>query len=475
MAQVRILPDTLGSKAFRDDHSVRLAYVAGAMVHGIASEAHVVRLARAGLLAYFGTGGLGIPRIASALRRIKAALPPNQPFGANFLHNILIPEQEEQLTDLLLAEGVRHIEASAFIRITPALVRYRLSGLRSGAGGRAQLRNRLMAKVSRLEVARQFLAAPSPEIVAGLRAAGRISETEAQFAATVPMADDICGEADSGGHTDRRVALTLLPALIDERARVAPGQPAAGVRIGAGGGIGTPEAVAAVFMLGADFVLTGSINQCTAEAGTSPAVKDLLAAADVQDFDMAPAGDMFEIGAKVQVLRRGTLFAGRANRLYEIYRSHSGLDAIAPNVRGEIERVYFGRSFDAVWEETTAYYNAVAPGEIEAAERNPKKKMAMVFRWYFIHTNRLALEGSRENSANFQVHSGPAIGALNRWLRGTPLEDWRNRHPEDLAERLMTAAARLLEHRLGALAGRPGDAPEALARVAAASMVRADG
>ncbi len=50
------------------------------------------------------------------------------------------------------------------------------------------------------------------------------------------------------------------------------------VRIGAAGGIGTPEVAMATFMLGADFIVTGSINQCTVEAATSGLVKDLLRA-----------------------------------------------------------------------------------------------------------------------------------------------------------------------------------------------------
>jgi trans-AT polyketide synthase/acyltransferase/oxidoreductase domain-containing protein len=38
------------------------------------------------------------------------------------------------------------------------------------------------------------------------------------------------------------------------------------IRIGAAGGIGTPEAAAVAYMLGAEFIMTGSINQCTVEA-----------------------------------------------------------------------------------------------------------------------------------------------------------------------------------------------------------------
>ena len=60
------------------------------------------------------------------------------------------------------------------------------------------------------------------------------------------------------------------------------------IRVGAAGGIGAPEAAAAAFVMGADFVLTGSINQCTVEAGMSDAVKDLLLEINVQDTGYAP-------------------------------------------------------------------------------------------------------------------------------------------------------------------------------------------
>ena len=37
---------------------------------------------------------------------------------------------------------------------------------------------------------------------------------------------------------------------------------------------------------------------------------------------MAPAADMFEMGVKLQVLKRGTMFPMRAQKLYELYRAH---------------------------------------------------------------------------------------------------------------------------------------------------------
>ena len=450
----------LGDEQFRRDHGVGMSYVAGAMVKGIASADMVIRLARARILGFFGAGGLTPNEVAGAIDRIRGALLSGESFGVNFLHNMLIPRQEEDLVDLFLAREVRRVEAAAFVQVTPALVRYRLTGLEADSDGAPQPVNRVLAKVSHPRVAEQFLAPPAPAIVGDLLASGRIDPEAARLAMRLPLADDVCAEADSGGHTDRRVALALLPQMLRARdeAQARHGLPRR-VRVGLAGGLGAPEAIAAAFVMGADFVLTGSINQCTVEAGTSDAVKDLLARADVQDTDMAPAGDLFEIGAKVQVLKRGTLFVGRANRLYDLYQRHGGLDELAPEIRHELESRYFGRSIEAVWEETAQYYRRAAPAELAAAERNPKKRMGMVFRWYFVHSNRLAQAGRREDAADFQIHCGPAMGSLNRWLKGTPLEDWRERHADDLALRLMRGAAEVLEQRFASLA-RGGSSAE---------------
>ncbi|WP_200845272.1 PfaD family polyunsaturated fatty acid/polyketide biosynthesis protein [Roseomonas sp. 18066] len=440
---------SLGDPGFQAAHGVRLNYVVGAMVKAIASEPMLEALARRGLLGFFGAGGCTLPRIAEAIDRLQSTLPPTAPWGVNFLHNFVLPAQEEALTDLLLARRVTRIEASAFVQVTPALLRYRLTGLTRAADGQVTARHRLLAKLSRPEVARQFLAPAPAAMVAELAAAGRITPDEARLAAEIPLADDICAEADSGGHTDRRVAFTLVPHIASLRDELAAEHRLRQrVRIGAAGGLGTPQAIAAAFVLGADFVMTGSINQCTPEAGTSDAVKDLLARADLADTDMAPAGDMFEIGAKVQVLRRGTLFPGRAQRLYELYTRHDSLDDIPAATLAEIENRWFGRSIDAVWQETASYYRRAAPQELATAEANPKKRMAMVFRWYFIHTNRLAIDGDPSQRVNFQIHCGPAMGALNRWLKGTPLEDWKQRNVATLAEKLMHGAAETLNDML---------------------------
>ena len=433
---VSITPDSLGSQEFKQAYHLKYAYVTGAMAKGIASKELVVKIAKAGMMGFFGTGGLNLSKVAETIQFIQRELNAEQSYGMNLLHNPSNPSLEEETVDLFLKMGVKNIEAAAFMQITPALVRYRLKGHD----------NKIMAKVSRPEIAQAFLS-PAPErIIKKLLDSNKISQAEAALAKTMPMADDICVEADSGGHTDMGIISVLLPTIIRQRNELAPK-----VRIGAAGGIGTPEAAATAFILGADFILTGSINQCTVEADTSDAVKEILQHLNVQDTDYAPAGDMFEIGAKVQVVRKGVFFPARANKLYELYRHYNSLDEIDDKTKRQIQEKYFRRSFEDVYAETKAYYSQNLPEEIEKAERNPKHKMALIFKWYFVHSMRLARDASEEQKVDYQIHSGPAMGAFNQWVKGTNLENWRNRQVDKIAEKMMRDTASFLNERFQSL------------------------
>lgn len=442
-------PTRLGDSGFRSDYRLKYAYTTGSMYKGIASEALVAAMARAGLIGYFGTGGLTLDRIDEGIGSIRSRIADGQSFGMNLLHHPGERELEDRTVDLFLSRGIRFVESAAYTDVAPSVVRYRLRGLTRRPDGTIHAPHFVLAKVSRPEVARAFMS-PAPEaMVRELVAAGRLTAEEAELGSHIPVAGDICVEADSGGHTDGGVAYALMPAM--RRLRddmMAAHRYAKRIRIGAAGGIGTPEAAAAAFVLGADFITTGSINQCTVEAGTSDAVKDMLQDMDVQDTAYAPAGDVFESGAKVQVLRKGVFFPGRANKLYELYTRYNSLDEIDPATRKQIEDKYFGRSFEEVWAETKTHYARRLAG----AEPSPKQKMSLIFRWYFVHTTRLAMRGVEDGRVNYQVHCGPALGAFNQWVKGTPLESWRNRHVADLAERIMTGAASVLSLRLSEIA-----------------------
>lgn len=442
----------LGSAAFCGAYGARLAYVAGAMYKGIASKEFVIRMGQAGLLSFFGTGGLRLDRIRAELAEIRSALPPGSPWGVNLLCNLDHPAAEDEIVELCLQLGVRNVEAAAYIQPSRAVIRFRARGLSRDAGGNVVARHRVLAKISRPEVARAFMSPASAEVLDELVRRGELTAAEAMLARELPIASDICVEADSGGHTDRGALGVLLPAILDLRGEHMRKYGYRDlIQVGGAGGIGSPEAAACVFLMGADFILTGSINQCTVEAGTSEAVKDILEKIDIQDTTYAPAGDMFELGAVIQVVRKGLLFPSRANRLYALYQQFDDWSAIDNKTRSRIEQTYFGRSFDDVWSETSEYYARSSPETLVSAARAPKKKMALVFRWYFVHTTRLALRGEPGRRTDYQIHCGPALGAFNRWVRGTGLASWRNRHPDVLGQLLMDGAERLLRERLTAL------------------------
>jgi trans-AT polyketide synthase, acyltransferase and oxidoreductase domains len=446
---VAVTAERLGAASFRRDYNVRRAYVAGAMYKGIASQDLVVRMGRAGYIGFFGAGGVKLPRVEESIGTIQRSLRGGEPFGVNLLASPDDPESEMAVVELCLRHGVRFVEAAGYINMSPALIRYRLKGLSRDAEGRLRSAHKVLAKVSRPEVAQAFLDSPPEPLVAELLRAGLVTAEEARLAARVAVADDLCVEADSAGHTDMGATAVLLPAMIRQRdATCRRAGHDLEVRVGSAGGIGTPEAAAAAFLLGADFILTGSINQCTPEAGNSDEVKDILQTIDVQDTEYAPAGDLFELGAKIQVLRKEVFFPARANRLYDLWRHHGSWEDIDAPARARIERDYFGRSFDRVYDETRAYYLARAPRQIERAERDPRHKMALVFRWYFVHTMRLALAGAKDQKVNYQVHCGPALGAFNQWVKGTELEPWRHRHVDVIADRIMEGAAAVLNRQL---------------------------
>ncbi len=416
------------------------------MYHGIASPELVVRLGKAGCIGYLGTGGLSLAQVEQDIARIQRGLPHGEPYGANLLANYSNPQMEERTVDLLLQAGVCNVEAAAFMQMTPALVRYRLAGLERGPQGKTECRHRVVAKVSRPEVAEAFMRPPPQAMVMKLFQEGRITAQQAEWSRHIPMAHDICVEADSGGHTDGGNAMVLMPAMRGLRERMAAefayGEP---ICMGLGGGIGAPEAAAAAFMLGADFILTGSINQCTVEAGMSDDVKDMLQQMNVQDTDYAPAGDMFETGAQVQVLKRGVFFPVRANKLYALFTEYDSLQAIPERAARQIQDTYFKRSFDQVWLETKAYLRSQGQeAEIAKAEAHPKQKMARVFRWYFGYCTSLAFSGTKEERVNYQVQTGPALGAFNQWVKGSDLERWTDRHVDEIGIRLLAQTARYL-------------------------------
>lgn len=436
-------PEWLGDRAFLETHQLRFAYMGGSMARGIATTDLAIALARAGAMGMFGAAGLRPADIEAAIDRMSAALDPQGlSWGCNLIHSPNEPALEDELVALYLRRDVRRVEASAFMRLTPAVVRYACSGLRRGTSGEVIRPRHLFAKVSREEIARHFLS-PAPEaILRQLVAEGKLSDDEALLARDVPLAEQIIVEADSGGHTDNRPLPALFPVIARLRDTLAAQHGyTRPIHVGAAGGLGTPEAVAAAFALGAAFVVLGSVHQGCVESGVSDDSRALLAQAGPADVAMTASADMFEIGVKVQVLSRGTMMAVRGNQLYDLYKKYGSLEEIPVATREAIERDLFRMPLEQIWERTQQFFSRADPTQLERAARDPKHRMALVFRWYIGNSSRWPLVGERERQMDYQLWCGPAMGAFNRWVAGSFLEPATARTVQQVALNLLEGAA----------------------------------
>ena len=422
----------LGDASFRLDHGLRYSLMSGAMANGIGSVAIVEAMGRKGLLGIFGAAGLPIRAVEQAIDKIQHGTGDPIPYGINLIHSPGEPAMEAAVVDLLLRRRVRLVEASAFLNLTMPVVHYRVAGLVRDEAGRIVAANRIIAKVSRVEVASKFMAPPPAGILRELVASGAVTPEQAEWAARIPMADDITAEADSGGHTDNQPAIVMVPTMLKLRdtmvERYSYDRP---IRVGAAGGISTPWAAAAALAMGAAYLVTGSVNQSCVEAATSDAVRGMLAQAQQSDIAMAPAADMFEMGVKVQVLKRGTLFAMRAAKLYELYRAYEGIDQIPTTERANIEKTHLSaRPWKPSGNKPKSISKSATRRALTARTAIPSKR----WRWYFAgiwvcrHTG-LTVASHRERSTTRSGADRPwrlsTTGFAGRFSRPPKTVAWR--------------------------------------------------
>lgn len=437
-----LYPEWLGGHSFTDCHALRYPYVAGAMARGIASTALVIAMGKAGMLGFFGSAGLPLTRIESALDEIEAELGNAYSWGCNLINSITNPEWEEALVDLLLRRKVQRVSASAYMELTPALVRYAFCGVYTDSEGLIVRPNYVFAKISRPDVARHFMSPPPEAMLQSLLASGQLSSTEVELAKQLPVAEDYIVESDSGGHTDNQPLPALFPCILELRyQKMREFGYSRPIRLGAAGGLGTPASLAAAFAMGAEFVVTGSVNQASVEAGVSHEVKQMLALSEMADFTMCPCADMFELGVKVQVLKRSSMFAVRASQLYAIYCQYKSIDHLPESVRIRIEKQIFQQPLADIWQVTSSFFQERNPTELARAEAEPKHKMALIFRWYMGNSSQWPIRGESSRVLDYQIWSGPAMGAFNAWVAGSFLEPLEHRHAAQIALNLLEGAA----------------------------------
>jgi len=447
-------PENLGHPEFKNRYKIKYPYIAGAMAHGISSVELVKSAGKSGMIGFFGSAGLSIPDLEEAIKCLKSE-SGNFPFGFNLVFTGT-PEQEMAIVKLYIKHDIQVISAAGYLRLTLPLLYYRIKGIYQKSDGTIICPNKIIANTSRLEIAKQFLSPPAEKMLKQLIDKNLISKQEAKLAKNIPIAADLAAEADSVGHTDNRAAISLLPSMIDLRDDLFKtfkyySMPC----IGLGGGISTPRAVAAAFTMGADYVLSGSINQSCTESGTSDTVKQMLAKALQTDVIMAPSANMFERGIKVQVLKRGSMFAQRSSKLYEIYTRFDSIDQIPDSIKNEIENKIFQNSIESEWRMTQDFFATYDPAQLETAENNPKRKMLLLFRSYLGKSSKWAINDDTARVKDFQIWCGPSMGAFNEWTKGSFLENPENRQFATVAMNLLFGACIVMRRQMIVQGGTP--------------------
>lgn len=431
----------LGNKQFCQDHKIKYPYMTGSMANGIASVELVEAIAKADMLASFGAAGLSMAEVEKAIQHLQASIP-DKPFCFNLIYSPNEKGHEDAIVDLYLRYGVDLVETSAYMKLTLPVVRYRVKGIHKDTQGNTIIPNRIIAKASRVELASKWFSPPPEKLLNELLAQGAISEEEAELAKEIPMAQDLTVEADSGGHTDNRPAITLLPTMLALRDQIqAEYNYAHELRVGAAGGIATPASALGAFAMGAAYIVTGTVNQACKESGSSDIVREMLANTGQADVTMAPAVDMFEMGVKLQVLKRGSMFAMRGNKLYELYKKYASIEEIPEADRANLEKTIFKMSLEDVWQKTYDFFSERDPSQVEKAKNDPKHKMALIFRWYLGLSSRWANAGVEDRQVDFQVWCGPAMGAFNEWTRDSFLAGTETRDAVTVAMNIMFGAA----------------------------------
>ena len=109
----------------------------------------------------------------------------------------------------------------------------------------------------------------------------------------------------------------------------------------------------------------------------------------------------------------------------------------------KLEKQLFQKNLDEVWQETVSFFTQRDPSQINKAAQNPKKKMALIFRWYLGLSSFWAKSGVTGREMDYQIWCGPAMGAFNEWVKGSYLEQAENRSAADVALQILRGAAYL--------------------------------
>src|SRR4029453_16999794 len=131
----------------------------------------------------------------------------------------------------------------------------------------------------------------------------------------------------------------------------------------------------------------------------------------------------------------------RAGRLYDLYRDYASMEDIPATTLAALEREVFHTTVAEIWDETRDFWVRRDPAQLVQAERDPRHRMALIFRWYLGKSSRWAIEGDTTRRTDSQLWAGPGVGAFNRWTRGSFLAEPAERTVTQIALNLLEGSA----------------------------------
>jgi len=120
-----------------------------------------------------------------------------------------------------------------------------------------------------------------------------------------------------------------------------------------------------------------------------------------------------------------------------VYKKYNSIEEIPAAEKKQIEEQFFHDTMENIWEGTKKFFEVRDPKQVERAEKDPHHKMALVFRWYLGLSSRWATKGDESRKLDFQIWTGPAIGAFNEWAKDSIFEEPKNRKVVDVALNLI--------------------------------------
>lgn len=436
----------LGDMEFSKRYQTKYNYVIGGMCNGIAGVQLVSSACNHGILSFLGTTGLAISKVEQMIQETRQNTNSDTLFGINITQDYFQTDRQRELFELCKRQEVPVVEISGFMSPTKELVLYKAKGLRLDDNHKVQ-GNAIIAKISNSLTAKEFLSPAPVEILDQLREESLITTEEYELAKKVPVVDDICIVGDCAYETDRGNLISILPEVLEMRQKIMSSHALLQqARVGVAGGIGSKRAAVAMFLMGADFILTGSVNECTKEANLPNGVKDMLAEITVNDVTYVPSERLFELNKLVQVVKKGIFFPSRANILKSVYDVTDSVEAIPESMKVYIEHKILRTDFTTFYQQIEQDLDDV---QLKLAQSNEKYKMALVFKRYLRDSFQRTLQGNDDANeiVDYEIYCSAALGSLNEQLSGTPLEQWNLRTVSDIADFIMNGAYEIVTNK----------------------------